>query len=66
MKRELDLISWLVILTIIGVVVLAVSFIDFSSAASIKDFEIMIEEPLELKNWHYILLIFVIYLSRSK
>ena len=63
--KNLDLFGWLSILTIVALTIAAIGTIDFSQAASLDDIVLMLEAPLKITNWHYLLLIIVIYRSKS-
>jgi hypothetical protein len=64
--EDLGFFGWLIILTIIGLTVAALGTIDYSNIADMTEIKASLEKPLELKNWHYALLIWIIYISGNK
>ncbi len=61
MKKEFDLFKVMTTLTIVVVSIAGLLSIDFSGAASFSEFGESLRMPLELKNWHYFLLLFLIW-----
>ena len=65
--KKLDFFGWLVILTITGLTIAAIGTIDFNASGSlIDDVRAHGELPIQLKNWHFVLLLWVIYISGNK
>ena len=56
-----DLFKTLSILTIVGFVIVLISLVDFSNAASWDEITFQLEQPFEAKNWHFVLLRVGIY-----
>lgn len=70
MSKEFDLFNVMFILTVVCLSIAAISIIDFSSDF---DFNLYIEnvsnslgKPLNLTNWHFLFLIYVIWIRRGK
>lgn len=64
MIMEFNLYKVMAILTIIFLTIAAIGTIDFSDAASIDEIINMLSSPLELKNWHYALIAFLIWIKQ--
>jgi hypothetical protein len=64
--KEFDLFKWLIIFTIGCLTIAALGTVDYSNAASFDDIKLMLDKPLMLTNFHYVLLILVTYGSGSK
>lgn len=66
MDKNFDLFKFLILATVVFLVVAVIGTIEFNfnfNADEIVDF---LQEPLEIRNWHYALLIWVIYISGNK
>lgn len=61
-----DLFKVLAVLTVVCLVVASLSLIDYSNIANTEEIKLILDKPLELKNWHYALLILMIYISGNK
>ena len=61
--NSFDLFKTLAILTIIGIVIVLLSLVDFSNAASWEEITFQLEQPFEAKNWHFVVLMVGIYFS---
>lgn len=64
MIKEFDLYKFLTIVTIIILAVSAIGLIDFSEARSIDEMILALDEPLNLKNWHYALIVWLIWVKK--
>lgn len=58
-----DLFKTLAILTIVGLVIVLISLVDFSNTASWDEITFQLEQPFEAKNWHFVALMVGVYLS---
>ena len=63
--KEFDLFKWLIIFTIIGLTIAAIGTIEFNGNF-IEDIKAHGEKPLQLTNWHYTLLLLIIWVNGSK
>ena len=61
--NSFDLFKTLAILTIIGIVIVLLSLVDFSNAASWNEITFQLRQPFEAKNWHFVALMVGLYLS---
>lgn len=62
--KEFDLFKTIIILTIVGVMFGLLSIIDYNgSAASWDAVSLQLQQPFEAKNWHYMLLVFLIIIN---
>ena len=64
MEYNFDLFKVLIIATIVCLIIAAIGTMEFNF--NTKEIAEALEKPLELKNWHYALLIWVIYISGNK
>lgn len=60
MNRDSDLFKTLLILTIVCLVV------DFNSGVTLDEISFQLRQPFEAKNWHFLVLLMGVYLSRGK
>lgn len=61
--KEFDAFRTLIYFLIIAAVFCFIFLIDWGTAASWHDVEVSLQEPLVAKNWHYVLLLAVIWSS---
>ncbi len=70
MSKEFDFYKLLIVLVVLGAVIALVGVVDFSGISDdFDDFDSAIQtlkEPLDIKNWHYFLLLLVVFISRDK
>ena len=64
--KEFDFFKVLMMLTIVGLTIAALGTIDYGNIFDMTEIKTSLEKPLELKNWHYALLIWIIYISGVK
>ena len=62
--KEFDLFKVLGILTVVFFVIAAIGTMEFNGI--IDDIEAHGNLPLELKNWHYFLLVFIIFIRKER
>jgi len=61
--KNFNLITTLFVLSIIGTLIAMLGMVDFSTIPSWSEFKFQLEQPLEWKNWHYVLLGFLIFIN---
>lgn len=62
--KEFDLIKFIIVMSIICLAICFISFVDFSSAASFDEIIESLEKHLQLTNWHYAVIVFLLLLRR--
>lgn len=66
MFKEFDLYKATFIVTIICLAIATIGLLDFSGVSEVGEMTESLKKPLELKNWHYALLIWVIFIGGNK
>lgn len=61
--KNFNLITTMLVLSIIGTLIALLGMMDFSTIASWDEITFQLEQPLEWKNWHYVLLGFLIFIN---
>lgn len=60
---EFDLFKGLLVLTIVLLVIAGLSVVDYSTMLDMDTIREDLHKPLEWKNWHYTLLVLLIYIN---
>jgi hypothetical protein len=61
--KDFDLFKFILIASIASAIIVGLSFIDYSNAISFSEAKDKLFQPLEWKNWHFVFLIFAIYIN---
>ena len=66
MNREFDLFKMIILLTVGCLIIAGIGLIEFDFDFDYEGLIKSLQSPLEIKNWHYVLLIWVIFISGNK